>query len=432
MCIRDSLGRHRGRPEVADEVSTLAFLGADGPGAAAAARNAAAVAAALEAIGEGPPLVVGPREALAKFGDPFARRGGHGDAPLLWRRRVTSWLAECEERHRFVVLECFDRGGGAAPKQFLRHWSRLALGNADKVVVVAHGARSRALAPRSLERRALYDRGPARSVVVLLAHEAGGPNPKRSGRWLAQRPSSARGPRLVHVVVGDDSDLARAARILAGRAVGVVLGGGGGRGLGHLGVLRALEAGGLPGSIGTVGSRRSVLSVGAAATFGALWKGDRAFAAASDGNHIGEPVVSGGPLPLTVGLSTGPPYVQKDVELAIDAGYRLFDTAQEYGSEEAIGNALKKAFRSGLKREDVFVTTKVDIYNMGYEATIRSVRESFDLLGRLDGGIDLVLIHWPCPFVSKDVPGAVQKYSSLRKSTWEAVSYTHLTLPTKA
>ena len=76
-----------------------------------------------------------------------------------------------------------------------------------------------------------------------------------------------------------------------------------------------LEAGGLPGSIGTVGSRRSVLSVGAAATFGALWKGDRAFAAASDGNHIGEPVVSGGPLPLTVGLGTGPPYVQKDVEL---------------------------------------------------------------------------------------------------------------------
>ena len=51
-------------------------------------------------------------------------------------------------------------------------------------------------------------------------------------------------------------------------------------------------------------------------------------AAATDG-IIGEPVVSGGPLPLTVGLGTGPPYVQKDVELAIDAGYRLFDTAQE-------------------------------------------------------------------------------------------------------
>ena len=127
-------------------------------------------------------------------------------------------------------------------------------------------------------------------------------------------------------------------------------------------------------------------------------------------------------MPLTVGLGTGPPYAQKYVELAIDAGYRLFDTAQEYGSEEAIGNALKKAFTSGkLKREDVFVTTKVDIYNMGYEPTIRSVRESFDLLGRLDGGIDLVLIHWPCPFIPKGEPGAVEKYSALRRTTWEAL-----------
>ena len=89
-----------------------------------------------------------------------------------------------------------------------------------------------------------------------------------------------------------------------------------------------LKAGGLPSGIATAGSRRSVLSVGAAAAVGALWKGDHASAAATDG-IIGEPVVSGGPLPLTVGLGTGPPYVQKDVELAIDAGYRLFDTAQE-------------------------------------------------------------------------------------------------------
>jgi len=168
--------------------------------------------------------------------------------------------------------------------------------------------------------------------------------------------------------------------------------------------------------------------VSVAAGIGALWTADPAIAVDSAANQslpqviIGEPVVSGGPLPLTVGLGTGPPYEQKYVEIAIDAGYRLFDTAQEYGSEEAIGNALKKAFRSGkLKRDDVFVTTKVDIYNMGYEPTIRSVRESFDLLGRLDGGIDLVLIHWPCPFVRKDEPGALQTYSKLRKETWKAL-----------
>lgn len=183
----------------------------------------------------------------------------------------------------------------------------------------------------------------------------------------------------------------------------------------------------------SVGSRRSVLSGSVAVVSGisALWKVDSVGAVDVDPstlfqNTIGEPVVSGGPLPLTVGLGTGPPYEQKFVELAIDAGYRLFDTAQEYGSEEAIGNALKKAFRSGkLRRQDVFVTTKVDIYNMGYDPTIRSVRESVDLLGRLDGGIDLVLIHWPCPFVRKDEPGALQKYSKLRKQTWEALEKLH-------
>jgi len=133
-------------------------------------------------------------------------------------------------------------------------------------------------------------------------------------------------------------------------------------------------------------------------------------------------VISGGQLPLTVALGMGPPYPQRYVELAIDAGYRLFDTAQEYGSEEGLGNALKAAFSSGkLKRQDVFVTTKVDIYNMGYDKTISSVRESFDKLGRLEGGIDLVLIHWPCPFVPKDDPGAIEANSKLRRKTWEAL-----------
>ena len=58
---------------------------------------------------------------------------------------------------------------------------------------------------------------------------------------------------------------------------------------------------------------------------------------------------------------------------------------------------------------------------MGNEATIQSVKESYEALGRLEGGIDLVLIHWPCPFVRKDEPGAIAKYINLRKKTWEAL-----------
>mmetsp|Transcript_95285 Transcript_95285/g.188844 ORF Transcript_95285/g.188844 Transcript_95285/m.188844 type:complete len:493 (+) Transcript_95285:77-1555(+) len=167
-------------------------------------------------------------------------------------------------------------------------------------------------------------------------------------------------------------------------------------------------------------SRRLVLSGAVAA--GVLWQRDFATAAADPIRTIGEPVISGGQLPLTVGLGMGPPYTQRYVELAIDAGYRLFDTAQEYGSEEGLGNALKAAFASGkLKRKDVFVTTKVWVDNMGYDRTINSVRESLGSLGELDGGIDLVLIHWPCPFVPKEDPGAMESYSKLRRTTWEAL-----------
>eukprot|EP00404_Azadinium_spinosum_P033094 CAMPEP_0180577400 /NCGR_PEP_ID=MMETSP1037_2-20121125/11916_1 /TAXON_ID=632150 /ORGANISM="Azadinium spinosum, Strain 3D9" /LENGTH=202 /DNA_ID=CAMNT_0022595149 /DNA_START=16 /DNA_END=624 /DNA_ORIENTATION=+ len=51
---------------------------------------------------------------------------------------------------------------------------------------------------------------------------------------------------------------------------------------------------------------------------------------------------------------------------------------------------------------------------------MKSVRESFDSLGGLDGGIDLVLIHWPCPFVPKE-RAAIESYSTLRRKTWEAL-----------
>lgn len=51
---------------------------------------------------------------------------------------------------------------------------------------------------------------------------------------------------------------------------------------------------------------------------------------------------------------------------AIEVGYRLIDTAQSYGNEEAVGNAIKK---SGVPREELFITTKVWITNYGYDQT---------------------------------------------------------------
>lgn len=75
---------------------------------------------------------------------------------------------------------------------------------------------------------------------------------------------------------------------------------------------------------------------------------------------------------------------------ALQAGYRMIDTASVYGNEEAVGKAI---VRSGLPREEVFVTTKAWISEMGYEQTLSAFERSLVRLG-LDY-IDLYLIHMP-------------------------------------
>ena len=75
---------------------------------------------------------------------------------------------------------------------------------------------------------------------------------------------------------------------------------------------------------------------------------------------------------------------------AIDVGYRLIDTAQAYGNEEAVGEAIKM---SGVDRKDLFITTKVWISNYGYEKAKMSVEESLKKM-QLDY-LDLVLLHQP-------------------------------------
>ena len=75
---------------------------------------------------------------------------------------------------------------------------------------------------------------------------------------------------------------------------------------------------------------------------------------------------------------------------AIDVGYRLIDTAQGYGNERAVGNAIKK---SDVPREDLFITTKLWISEYGYEKTKKSIEGSLERL-QLDY-IDLLLIHQP-------------------------------------
>ena len=78
------------------------------------------------------------------------------------------------------------------------------------------------------------------------------------------------------------------------------------------------------------------------------------------------------------------------VRFALEAGYRHVDTAAMYGNESDVGEAVR---RSGVAREEVFVTTKLWYTEHGFESAWKAGRSSAERLGL--GPIDLYLIHWP-------------------------------------
>ncbi len=82
------------------------------------------------------------------------------------------------------------------------------------------------------------------------------------------------------------------------------------------------------------------------------------------------------------------------VKNAIEVGYRSIDTAAIYGNEAGVGEGIKLALAStGLRREDLFITSKVWNDGLSYDETIAAYEESLQKLG-LDY-LDLYLIHWP-------------------------------------
>jgi predicted acylesterase/phospholipase RssA len=179
----------------------------------------------------------------------------HGSAVLLTRRhveealgrpgvaevseddpdsiRLVQWLNEREVAYRYVVYEADAAWSG---------WSERAIRQADHVLVVADAQDDSGLGENELRMRERRRgaRAPEQSLVLLW--KSGSPGPSGTARWLDSREFG----RHYHVRGNEPNDLSRLARILTGNAVGLVLGGGGARGLAHIGVLHALEDSGVP------------------------------------------------------------------------------------------------------------------------------------------------------------------------------------------
>lgn len=82
--------------------------------------------------------------------------------------------------------------------------------------------------------------------------------------------------------------------------------------------------------------------------------------------------------------------VKEMVTAALQAGYRLIDTARIYGNEHGVGEAIQE---SGIPRDQLFVTTKLWNDDQGYDRTIKACQDSLQRLGL--EYLDLYLIHWP-------------------------------------
>ncbi|WP_309145728.1 aldo/keto reductase [Streptomyces malaysiensis] len=89
---------------------------------------------------------------------------------------------------------------------------------------------------------------------------------------------------------------------------------------------------------------------------------------------------------------------QVAVRNALDAGYRSIDTAAIYGNEEGTGKGLAA---SGIARDELFITTKLQNGDQGYDSALRAFDTSLTKLGL--EYVDLYLIHWPLPAVDKYV-----------------------------
>ena len=127
---------------------------------------------------------------------------------------------------------------------------------------------------------------------------------------------------------------------------------------------------------------------------------------------------------LGLGVYQTPPgrVTQNAVKFALNVGYRHVDTARIYGNEADVGEAVRK---SGVPREQLFVTTKLWNGDQGYDSTLRAFEASLKRLGF--DYVDLYLIHFPVPETRKESWRAMK--ALLEKGKCRAIGVSIFTIP---
>jgi NTE family protein len=158
---------------------------------------------------------------------------GAGDAPAGAPSddALLQWMSDLEDRFRYVVYQ----NDPARPA-----WARRCLRGSDVMVIVADAGGD--AAPAAIERELAQTKHHRTPLELVLLHPGSAGAFTNTARWLAGRSIA----RHHHVRVTEHDDYARIGRFVSGRAVGLVLSGGGARGLAHIGVIRALRELGVP------------------------------------------------------------------------------------------------------------------------------------------------------------------------------------------
>ena len=214
----------QGGARLAGSATTTTFALIPAGPSAPLAEVARRLAEALSAFGPTLHLSAGRiDEVFSRAGAAQARPGQPADVALK------GWLSEQEAVYRYIVYQA---------DHTWSPWTQRCLGQADRALFVASAADNPAPGPIEAEWR--RSGGQARAELVLI-HPDGCPRPAGTAAWLT--------PRHVHTHhharLGAPGDFRRLARRLTGRALGLVLSGGGARGHAHIGAIRALEEAGI-------------------------------------------------------------------------------------------------------------------------------------------------------------------------------------------